>query len=363
MSVKIVDECIPWKVTDISLRPFKEMWSFNPSIHFDGKLWRCVLRCSDYAMPGGTTIRSSRAKPGESRTKNAMVIFDPQSWKPTEIYKMSEHDELPRASSGSVGYEDIRIFRTDRHGLQGIAAALHLRRHDCCDQLAEQVLLWFDEEYNVVEARPIRSSSWSSAPQKNWVPFDHCAEPRFLHAIDKGTLFDERGELHASETLVRPSTRARRSYDPEPYVIERAQERARETERERAREERRRHNARRDPPCSDAEVQSYAGLRGGTQLVRIDDDSWLGIGHSMQFVEGRKNYWHVWYLVDARGKLTAASPPMKLVPNNGIEFAAGMAIDGERVVVSFGVDDMQSWIAETQLSAVIEVLRPVERMK
>ena len=42
--MKRADELIPWKVTDISLRPFKDMWSMNPSIHFDGTLWRCVLR-------------------------------------------------------------------------------------------------------------------------------------------------------------------------------------------------------------------------------------------------------------------------------------------------------------------------------
>ena len=359
MNVKKADEIIPWKVTDISLRPFKEMWSMNPSIHFDGTLWRCALRCTDYAMPGGTTIRSSKAKPGESRTKNAMVIFDPQSWKPVEIYKMSEHDELPRTPSGSVGYEDIRIFRTDRHGLQGIAAALHLRRHDRCDQLAEQVLLWFDEEYNIVEARPIRGESFSATSQKNWVPFDHCAEPRFLYAIDKGTLFDERGELRAREG-VRPSSRARRSYEPDLRAIRRAQDRAQETEIARAREERRRHNVRLAPPCVvDTEVPSYEGLRGGTQLVRVSDDAWLGVGHAMKFVDKKKLYWHVWYLVDSRGRMKSASVPMKFVPN-GIEFAAGIAIDGERVVVSFGVDDMECRIGETKLSAVMEMLQPIK---
>jgi predicted GH43/DUF377 family glycosyl hydrolase len=49
---------------------------------------------------------------------------------------------------------------------------------------------------------------------------------------------------------------------------------------------------------------------------------------------------------------------MKLVPN-GIEFAAGLAIDGERVVVSFGVDDMDCCVGETALSAVLEILQPI----
>lgn len=355
--MKRADELIPWKVTDISLRPYKEMWSFNPSIHFDGEQWRCVVRCADYAMPGGVTIRSRKAKSGQSKTKNAMVIFDPTSWKPVEIYKMRERDELARASSGSVGYEDVRIFRTDRYGLQGIAAALHLRRADRSAQLAEQVLLWFDEEYNVVEARPIRGRTWSRTPQKNWVPFDHCTEPRFLYSIDKGTLFDEQGELLASE-IVRSSIRPFRRRVPDLDSIERAQERATEAEhaRERVSASEARRTARVVAPCMD--IDGYEGLRGGTQLVRVDEASWLAIGHAMKLVDNLKYYWHVWYLVDAQGKLTAASCPMKLV-DNGIEFAAGLAIDGDRVVVSFGVDDMQCRIGETALSAVIETLRPV----
>ncbi len=103
---------------------------------------------------------------------------------------------------------------------------------------------------------------------------------------------------------------------------------------------------------------TYQDLRGGTQLVRVSADAWLGIGHAMRFVDGLKYYWHVWYLVDERGKMRAASLPMKL-SSNGIEFAAGMAIDGDRVVVSFGVDDMACKIGETKLSAVLGVLQKV----
>ena len=105
-------------------------------------------------------------------------------------------------------------------------------------------------------------------------------------------------------------------------------------------------------------VHTYAGLRGGSQLVRVAEDTWLGVGHEMKFLNGKKHYWHTFYLVDSRGKMTRVSEPMKLAPN-GIEFAAGMAIDGDRMVVSFGVDDMECRIGETKLSAVMEILRPV----
>ena len=94
--------------------------------------------------------------------------------------------------------------------------------------------------------------------------------------------------------------------------------------------------------------------------MRVGDDAWLGIAHEMQFLQRKKYYYHTWYLVDSRGKMLSSSPSMKLVPN-GIEFAAGMAIDGDRVVISLGVDDMECKIGETRLSAVMESLQPVSR--
>ena len=373
--MKHVEEVLPWKMTDISLRPYSGMWSLNPSIHFDGTLWRCSIRCSDYCMPGGVTIRGEKARPGENRSKNVMVIFDPQTWRAIEIYKMREQDELPRTPCLSHGYEDIRIFSTDRSGLQGIAASLHLRRSDRTDaraqggilkQPAEQVLLSFDDEYNISEAQPLRGV-WSAFAQKNWVPFDRCVAPRFLYSIDQGTLFDERGSMRGDAAIVRHSRRSRGSlHEPRVTVLERARRRAEETEVKRAEEARQRSKRayknggqdRHAPAQISPQEVMYHGLRGGSQLVRVEEDGWLGIGHLMKFVDGLKYYYHVWYLVDSRGKMKAASPPMKLA-SNGIEFAAGIAIDGDRVVVSFGVDDMECRLGETKMSAVLEILRPV----
>jgi hypothetical protein len=238
-------------------------------------------------------------------------------------------------------------------------------------------------------------------PQKNWVPFDHCVEPRFLYSIDRGAMFDDRGALQGDASTVRPAStsavvpqaapRAATAPKPEP---------AKEKEPPRAHPDLRTQlrgsdnvqlrgairgrrvsadahssrpsayrsvssggggmNAPRMVSAGRALPPKYAGLRGGTQLLRVGDDAWLGIGHEMQFLQRKKYYFHTWYLVDSAGKLMATSTQMKLVPN-GIEFAAGMAIDGDRLVVSFGVDDMECKIGETRLGAVMELLRPLER--
>ena len=425
--MKDAQDLIPWKVTDISIRPYEGYWSFNPSIHFDGETWRCVLRCCDYAMPDGITIRSKNARLAGQQTKNAMVILDPTSWRAIQVFKMHEKDDQPREACPHVGFEDMRLFRTDKGGLQGIAAALHLKRTRepraaAADALPqhqppEQVLLSFDENYDIVDANPIRGDGWSGTPQKNWVPFDHCQEPRFLYSIDKGTMFGDRGTLRGDDARVTPSTStafmgASLPTPPPTPIVQTAPPQSpsptqdqghdrRDEDRDRKKSSARkthirggdvrmvrgrvkidtmssrpssRPSSRSRAPMRTTDdsthvmgsgrmlLPTYSGLRGGTQLVRVTEDAWLGVGHEMKFVSGKKYYWHTWYLVDARGKMIAASESMKLA-QAGIEFAAGMAIDGDRVVVSFGVDDMDCWLGETSLSAVMEMLRPLERSK
>ncbi len=423
--MKAVEDLLPWKVTDISLRPYDGLWSMNPSIHFDGKLWRCVLRCCDYAMPGGITIRSKGTPPVGQQTKNAMVIFDPQSWRPIEIFKINERDGLPRATTPHFGFEDMRIFKTDKGGLQGIAASLHLSRDQRKidgspqHQPPEQVLLSFDTNYDIVHAHPIRGDGWSGTPQKNWVPFDHCTEPRFLYSIDKGTMFDDRGTVHGAAAQVKTSTHglpigpsavfahldtpqtapqkelpparndqekpspakstdrrismirgsdvqilrggrvaldtlsSRPSSRPRPAAPPSPKPTGHPSPRPTAR-----HGDDGTRVVGRGNVPKYEGLRGGTQLSRVGDDAWLGIAHQMKFVSGKKYYWHVLYLVDSRGIMKAGSEPLKLAPN-GIEFAAGLAINGDRAVISFGVDDMKCHLGETSLAAMLEVLKPV----
>jgi hypothetical protein len=399
-------EFLPWKVTDISIRPVEGFWSMNPSLHFDGTTWRCLIRCTDYAMPNGRTVRSSKSRPAGNQTKNAMVIFDPASWKPVSIHLVEERDAFPRVRSANLGFEDVRIFKTKQGGLQGIGASLHLQRAArstvagmgtggaAQHQPPEQVLLSFDTEYNIIHAHPIRGDWWSGTPQKNWVPYDNCEEPRFLYSIGRGTMFAPTGVLRGEEALVTASARAVfqagvpetiQTIDqpslpptsipapaPPPPLASRLG--ARRGADVVVRGRRAVHDVTQTRPSRGANAPPvvignqrvmgtgralpprYEGLRGGSQLVQVEADSWLGIAHEMRFHQGLKFYWHTWYLTDARGRLKATSEAMKLAPN-GIEFAAGLVVDGDRVVVSYGVDDMEAKIGETSLTAVMGLLQ------
>ncbi len=331
---------IPWEVTELPVRPFDGFWSFNPSIHFDGDMWRCVLRCADYAMPNGVQIRSDRAKPTHVATRNALVVLDPKTWAPASVRQIRELDGYPRQTACTVtGYEDMRLFRTLHGGLQGIAASLQLGGEKA-PRHPEQVLLTFDAAGDVIRAYPIRGS-WSNSPQKNWVPFDGTDVPTFLYSIERGIVFDAAGPVSgwpvdpaALKAKLKPVSHG----GPEVVI-------------------RRKSIAVMSGRTDDR--PAYGGLRGGSQLLQISGERWLGVAHDMRFVDGKKFYWHIFYSVDNAGVLCERSAPMKLAPE-GIEFAAGMAIDGDRVVVSFGVDDMHCRLGVTSLSAVVGLLRSVE---
>lgn len=363
--MQFAQDVLPWQIVDLGLQPFPDYWPFNPSIHFDGEVWRCALRNSDYAMPDGVTVRSRTARPVGNQTRNAMVILDPRTWQPIQLFQMQELDALPRVTCASIGYEDIRLFKTERGGLQGIAASLHLDRGGPVvaggsrNQPPEQVVLAFDENYNVVRAEPLRASRWNGSPQKNWVPFDGGVEPQFLYSIERGILLGARGELMQAVTS-----------EPRPALVPATAPKGRRINADTllSRPAMSRYGNVRGQPVTrvlgaagGALPVKYAGLRGGSQLVPVWEDAWLGIGHEMKFVNGRKYYWHTWYVVNGQGRLVSKSPPMKLVPN-GIEFAAGLAVDGDRVVVSFGVDDMRALLGETSLDAVEAILQPAERI-
>jgi hypothetical protein len=288
-----IADLIPWRETVLDARPPAGFVALNPSIHFGGSTWRCVVRQINYPLSKGLVFTPRQPARGVSQNNNVMLVLDPTTWRPTAIHPMAERDGLPRR--GAIrGYRDVRLFRTACGGLQGIAASVQLAGATT----DEQVALSFDDNYNIVAARPLRGA-WSPLPQKNWSPFDGADDPRFLYSIDDGVVFD--GETLRGERLTRHGR---------PGI----------------------------------------GLRGGSQLVRVGDE-WLGIGHTVDMSGGRKVYQHAVFTCDDDGRPLRRSPPFKLSECD-IDFAAGLAIDGDRAVISYGVDDAECRLAETTISAL-----------
>lgn len=337
-----------WSTKKMSISPFGAgWWSFNPSIHYDrfDGAWRLVFRCANYSLPGGVPKLSSEARQGRASTRNAIAILDPFSLELGPVREMRELDGQPRAPScSSLGYEDMRLFRTERDGLCGIATGLQLNeeRPGC----PEMVLCRIDHAGDIVEASPLRGP-WSHRPQKNWSPFDGTAEPRLLYSIERGVIMSDVGPVTGAptprSTWRSPTVAAGTGRGASEVKVMGVQPSA--------------HH----PPRPSKPAPGSSELRGGTQLIEIEDNRWLGLAHEMKLKQPnrRKFYWHTFYTCDGWGRVTERSPPFKLSPQHGIEFAAGMAIDGRGgVAISYGTDDHDSWIGVTDLESVLRILAP-----
>jgi predicted GH43/DUF377 family glycosyl hydrolase len=101
------------------------------------------------------------------------------------------------------------------------------------------------------------------------------------------------------------------------------------------------------------------GFRGGGQVVPFRD-GWLAIVHEVAAVaDGRRAYEHRFVWFDASFTIKRWSPLFFFADKQSIEFAAGLAIVGETVFVSYGVRDAEAWLASMEGGAVWDLLKPV----
>jgi len=86
------------------------------------------------------------------------------------------------------------------------------------------------------------------------------------------------------------------------------------------------------------------GFRGGSQLVPVDG-GWMAVVHEVSDDEGRRTYEHrfVWFGDDF--SIVGVSPPFAFREPRTIEFAAGLAVVGDEVLVGYGARDEEAWIA------------------
>ena len=114
------------------------------------------------------------------------------------------------------------------------------------------------------------------------------------------------------------------------------------------------------------------GIRGGSNLWDLEDGTYLAITHrtyvkKIEYFSSRKfgvveaelrNYEHQFARYNEWGKLFQVSEPFQFI-SPGIEFAAGLVVVGDKVLVSFGREDVSSHLASIELKKVMEMLRDV----
>lgn len=275
---------------------------FNPAIAGDTYGFRVIVRSANYRVADDGSYVTLDPD-GIVQTLNYDVRLD-DSLRLMSADGLAERAQGPPVLSASIrGWEDLRLVEV---GGRWFATANARDRNAAAT--AEVALLELDG-HQIVSARVLVGPE-QGRHEKNWMPF----------ACD--------GRLHlvysCGPTVV---------YECEPATGEL------------------RVAARHDAPAV------AAALRGGSAGLRVDD-GWLFAVHEA-FDYRRRTYLHRLILLDDDFRLVGLTPRFRF-GEAMIEMCLGLAVAGERLVMSYGENDASAHLAVCSLEAALALIEPCD---
>ena len=300
----------------VVLEPAPPWPQFNPSIASNDDGFAMVVRTANYHLVDGRYhFLDDRGSPTSERivqTRNYFVSLDGKLT-PTDVREIRDRSGRATHTTDVRGLEDYRLFRW-RNGWWAVATS----RDSNASATARVLLLELDtrshEVVDVVSAVELPAPS-PTRHEKNWTPF--VADDgvlRLMYGWHPRRVLRWDGELHECDDEVHE----------------------RDDEREPA-------------------PQSPPEWRGSSQGVRVDD-GWLFVVHEVTQIAAGRRYTHRFVLLSDDGQVRS-SPPFSLT-STPVEFAAGLALRGVDVVVSFGVNDALAALVSAPLADVLAMVLP-----
>jgi tetratricopeptide (TPR) repeat protein len=282
----------------------------NPSIARVGNELLMVQRCVNYEITNrGAPYEEQRYETRNNEPVNTrnflLTLEDDLSVRNATEIKLPPSWPVAQWSLVS-GIEDMRLFDWNRE-LWVVGTVREQNSQGLCEQTLLRLESSDSEEINAADWRVLMPEG-EARHEKNWMPFVEGDELRFLYSCDPTRVLNEHGK-----TIV----------ETEPSLFGKA-------------------------------------FRGGSQLVRFDD-GWLALVHQVEYPQAKREYWHRFVWLDDSLRLRKVSRPFYF-NERGVEFVAGLALasDDETLVISYGVNDSESWLARVTNSDVRASLRSVD---
>jgi glycosyltransferase involved in cell wall biosynthesis len=270
----------------------------NPSIMIDGATIEGIVRTVNYR------IDLAYATPGNVpvQTRNHHVVFDDSLTIIQSRELMEAEDAPPRCDGAWVqGLEDCRLFLWRGRRFCSFTICDRNEKGRCEMAMGEIA------GDGTISVHPLRGYC-DDVHQKNWMPLVRGDELLFVYGTDPLIILrcDETMQLHEV--------------------------------------------ARSEPPLA------LDHLRGGSQAVPVEG-GWLYLAHEVSIGEDfMRTYLHRFVRISGDFVVEGVSEPFWFLDRQ-IEFAAGLAIDGERLLVTFGTRDRQAWIAQFKTAEVLRALQ------
>lgn len=290
----LVAHCPSFTSKLIDVTPPEGYTAMNPSVAADpnGALF-AIVRTVNYTMDenGRYLIKKEGCEANSTNPINTTNLF------------VSLNDDLSTRGQTEIlwerpapafdlvtGLEDMRLFH---HG--GFWMATACIREQIASGMPQQILCQFDDPWEIGEWRAL---SDGLTCEKNWMPIPNPHEPDLLFVYRLDTIRNEQGALEKISL---------------PVAVD--------------------------------------NISGGSPVIPFKNGGLAIVHEAIDPGDYRRNYIHRWAWFSQDGTLRRLSDPF-CFHDRQIEFAAGLAQQGDDLIVSYGVRDCEARIARV---AAIEV--------
>lgn len=279
-------------------------WSrFNPSIAADDDGYRMIVRSSNYTVDermGFAITDGGRV----IRTANYLLSLDAHCDVRSDAPIADDTESSGRFAFPVQGFEDCRLFRY-RQAWHAVAVT---REHNPAGICQIALLRLCGGTFRNL---CLLSDASSGRHEKNWVPLPTEDGLFFIYSFRPMILLRYNG---TDRTIDRVGA------VPGPII--------------------------------------GASFRGGSQAIALGDGYLLVVHESIDFEDGGRVYLHRFVRLDRRFGITHLSPQFSFL-DRSVEFCAGLAIRGAKLVASFGHRDREAYLATMPLDEVVAALQPV----
>lgn len=283
----------------------------NPSItKHDGKYW-CVCRAVNYEKGRKLNQFRSMDAHGISITKNYLLELTPELDIDHQYEIVYDPGKVPNKRVMWYGIEDLRLFRyKDRWWALAISAQFNWFGVPQVVLCKFQASPKSSNEWEVETFYPLRGENYVEPPrtEKNWTPCVVADELYITYSYGPKIIYK------FSETS-EPFENLHKFFEETTEI-------------------------------------NLSYHKGSSQQIAFDD-GYLTVTHQHAHNDGCRFYYHRWLYLDSDFNVRKLSLPFYFLDKH-IEFACGLteSLDGEHMIVSFGVMDKQAQLLEIPKSKI-----------
>lgn len=302
-----LDELCDCRFSRIDVEPAHPGWSlFNPTVIDHNGRMLAIVRSSNYRIVDGAYVMPE-ADAGVIRTQNLLVdLHDDLTVRSSRVIAGPDYEKTDYPVDG---LEDCRLRQTPG----GIGVSATVRNVAPYDGRCRIATAGLDVDAAEFSDLRVLACSVSQEHEKNWMPWSD------------GWVYACCGNGHVL------------TVDPDPQVPGGWQICRRG----------------KSPPIA-------TEFRGGSQLVPFDG-GWLCVVHEVVHASQRV-YMHRFAWLNNAMAIERVSPAFYFRERHAIEFAAGLAVHGDRVVVTCGVRDAEAWAVSVASDDICRALMPVSSL-